>query len=229
MVKLIFFCRRRPEISRTRYAELVLDGHVPLALRHHPTMLAYAVNIVEVVPQGFDELDGVAELSFDTLEDYRERLYDSPVGRAAIERDVAGFMAGADGYVTTEHVQKAPGTPGALGERSPGVKLLCPVRRVPALSHEAFVEHWLTRHVPLALRHHPGLSKYVTNVVDQRLDGQSEAWDGIAELHFASTEAMATGMFDSPEGEVVIREDVARFIGRTGAYVVGEYPQKRSV
>jgi len=47
MVKLIFLCRRRPEIGHDEYVERVLRGHVPLALRHHPTMLGYVVNIVE--------------------------------------------------------------------------------------------------------------------------------------------------------------------------------------
>jgi len=225
MIKMIFLCRRRPDITHARYVELVLRGHVPLALRHHPTMRAYVVNPVERAPDGWPELDSVAELSFDSLADYRERLYDSPEGERIIQQDVAGFMGGADAYVTTEHVQKAPPR-GPLGERSPGVKLVCPVRRREGMTHGEFVEHWFGRHVPLALRHHPGLSGYVTNVVDARLAG-GEEWDGIAALYFPSAEVMAREMFDSPEGERVIRDDMARFIGRTGAYMVEEWVQKR--
>jgi uncharacterized protein (TIGR02118 family) len=226
MVKLVFLCRRRPDIGHAQYVERVLVRHVPLALRHHPTMRGYVVNPVESVPEGLPAIDSVAELWFDSLEDYRERLYDSPAGREAIATDVRRFMGGADGYVTTEHVQKAASDPPATGVRSAGVKLLCPVRRHAALDHRAFVDHWLGRHVPLALRHHPGLCRYVTNVVDARLDDGGEPWDGFAELHFPSAEALATGMFDSPDGERVIREDVARFIGHTGAYVVAEHPQR---
>ena len=40
MVKLIFLCRRRPDITHERYVELLLKGHVPIALRHHPTHAA---------------------------------------------------------------------------------------------------------------------------------------------------------------------------------------------
>jgi uncharacterized protein (TIGR02118 family) len=223
MIKMIFLCRRRPDITHERYVELVLRGHVPLALRHHPTMRAYVVNPVMHAPAGWPELDSVAELSFDSLADYRERLYDSREGERSIQEDVAGFMGGADAYVTTEHVQKAPPRV-ALGERSPVVKMVCPVRRREGMTHGEFVEHWLGRHVPLALRHHPGLVGYVTNVVDARLGG--EEWDGVGALYFRSLESMATEIFDSPEGERVIREDMARFIGHTGAYVCEEWVQK---
>ena len=225
MVKLVFLCRRRADLTHDRYAELVLDGHVPLALRHHPMMRKYVVNIVHGRRAGAQEVDSIAELSFDDLADFRERLYDSDEGRHAIERDVAGFMGGADAYVTREHVQKGPVTTAPLGTRSPGVKIVGLVRRVDGMSHEVFVDHWLHRHVPLALRHHPGLHKYVTNVVDVRL-GDAPDWDGIAELHFPSIEAMRTRFFDSPDGERIIREDMTRFIGHTWGYDVAEWVQR---
>lgn len=227
MVKLVFLCRRRPDLSHEEYVRRVLDGHVPLALRHHPTMRGYVVNAVDSAQEGLPAIDTVAELWFDDLADYRERLYDSPAGRAAIERDVVEFMGGAEALVTTEHVQKRAGAPTSLGVRSPGVKLVCPVRRRPDLDHDQFVAHWLGRHVPLALRHHPGLSAYVTNVVDGRPDGSAAEWDGIAELHFASEDALRTGLFDSPAGEAAIRADIERFIGFTAAYRVAEYVQRR--
>lgn len=223
MITMLFLCRRRPDIGHERYVELVLRGHVPLALRHHPTMRGYVVNPVLRSPDGWPELDSVAELSFDSLADYRERLYDSPEGERVIQRDVAGFMGGADAHVTTAHVQKAPPRV-ALGERSPVVKMVCPVRRRDGMSHDEFVAHWLGRHVPLALRHHPGLVGYVTCVVDQTLAG--EPWDGVGMLYFRSFESMAREIFDSPEGERVIREDMARFIGHTGAYICEEWVQK---
>ncbi len=226
MVKLIFLCRRRPGITHDRYADLLLRGHVPIALRHHPTLRRYVVNVVERAPDGLPALDSVGELSFDTLADYRERLYDSPEGERIVHRDVAGFMGGADAYATTEHVQKDRRVPAPLGTRTPGIKMVCPIVRAPHLTHEAFVEHWLGRHVPLALCHHPGLVTYVTNVVDERLSPTGPSIDGIGELHFASADAFASGLFDSPQGERAIRDDMARFIGHTAAYFVAEHVQK---
>ncbi len=226
MVKLVFLCRRRSDISLDTYADRLLTGHVPIALRHHPAMRKYVVNIVDRVPRGEEVLDSIGELSFASLDDFRERLYDSEEGRKIVERDVGGFMGGAHAYATTAHVQKMRPTSAPLGTRSPGIKLMCPIIRHPSMRHAEFVDHWLTRHVPLALQHHPGLIQYVTNVVDERLSPSGDPWDGFAELHFASEQSYRDGMFDSPAGERAIREDMARFIGRSAAYRVAEYVQK---
>lgn len=226
MRKLVFFCRRRPDLTHEEYARRVLEGHVPLALRHHPTMRHYVVNIVErpEIP-GSPEIDSVAELAFDTMDDYRDRLYDSPEGEAIIHRDVQGFMGGADAYECTAHVQKTRADR-VVGRTTPGVKLIAAVKRNPALSHEEFVEHWLHRHVPLALTHHPGLAHYVTNVVDARLSASGEDLDGIAELGFASETDLRERMYASEGGRRLIEEDIRRFIGSTHAWIVVEHPQK---
>ncbi len=226
MVKLIFLCRRRPDITHERYTDLLLNGHVPIALRHHPAMRKYVVNIVEHCPPAGEELDSVGELTFATLQDYRDRLYDSPEGEQTVSRDVAGFMGGAHAYATTEHVHKSTRRSVPIGKLTPGLKLLCPVKRKAGMGHADFVDHWLHRHVPLALKHHPRLTAYVTNVVDQRLSPTGEEWDGIAELSFAREHDAVQHMFDSATGERIIRDDIARFIGRTMAYRVAEYIQK---
>src|SRR6266404_5754153 len=90
MVKLVFLCRRRPDLTHERYVERLLGGHVPLALRHHPTPRRYVVNIVEDTRGPAPPLDSIGELWFDTLADYRERLYDSPEGAGIIARGAAG-------------------------------------------------------------------------------------------------------------------------------------------
>ena len=104
-------------------------------------------------------------------------------------------------------------------------KLVFLCRRKRGITHARYVELLLERHVPLALRHHRGLHKYVTNVVETRL-GDAPEWDGIAELHFPSREVMRAQFFDSAAGERVIREDMARFIGRTCGYDVAEYVER---
>ncbi len=224
MVKLIFLCRRRPDLDHDAYVARVLAGHVPLALRHHATMLGYVVNVVEEVGAGLEPLDSIAELTFASLDDFQRRLYDSPEGRAAIERDVAGFLGGADAYVTTEHVPLALDRRCASGARSPGVKFVCPVRRRPDLARDAFVAHWLGVHAPIAKAHHPGFTRYHINVAERRLgDASGPAWDGFTEMHFANPSTIAGGLFDSPEGERLVRDDVAKFIGQAGAYRVAEY------
>jgi len=223
--KLVFFCRRRAGLSREEYARRLVQGHMPIALRHHPTMRRYVVNVVDsVAVPGSSPFDSIGELSFDTLDDYRERLYDSPEGREIVGRDVRGFLASADAYECTEHVQREGAWPGPLGRRSPGVKLVAAMRRAAGMDHEAFVDHWLGRHIPLALAHHPGLVRYVTNVVDARFAPWAPGIDGIAELHFASEEDRRTRTYGSEEGRRAIEADVARFVGGIEAWVVSEWP-----
>jgi uncharacterized protein (TIGR02118 family) len=94
------------------------------------------------------------------------------------------------------------------------------------MSHGEFVEHWLDRHVPLALEHHPGLNRYVTNVVDEKLSEEGGAWDGFSELYFATREDFQKRMFASQQSEKIIWDDIDRFIGHTVGYLVAEYAQK---
>ncbi len=225
MVKLIFFCRRRADISHADYVERLLGGHVPIALRHHPRLRRYVVNIVEDRMGAAAECDSIGELWFDTLDDFQHRLYDSEAGREVVERDVRTFMAAADAYVTAEYVQKV-GSPAVIGQRSGGVKLICPIQRHAGMTHVQFVAHWLHRHVPLALVHHPGLSRYITNVIERRLSDGGAEWDGIAELHFATADDLRHRMYDSADGARIIAADIERFIGEGATYRVAEYVHK---
>ena len=225
MVKLVFLCRRRSDLTHERYVERLLGGHVPLALRHHPTLRRYVVNVVEDTRGPAPPLDSIGELWFDTLADYRERLYDSPEGAGIIARDVAGFMGSTAAYVTTEHVQRAPAAPPDLGRRAPGGKLFACLERLPGMTRAAFCAHWLERHVPLALRHH-ATTRYVTNVVDERLGGGGPDYDGFGELAFASAEDVRGRIYLSPAGQAEIEADIPRFIARVHAYLVAEYVER---
>jgi uncharacterized protein (TIGR02118 family) len=220
MVKLVFLCRRRADITHERYVELLLDGHVPLALRHHPTLRRYVVNVVEGTRGAVPALDSIGELWFDSLEDYRQRLYDSPAGAEAIGRDVARFLGSAATYVTDERVQREPPSPPPRGE-TVGDKLFACLQRRPALDRAAFAAHWLTRHAPLALRHH-ATTRYVTNVVTERLSPDALDYDGFAELVFPPGE-IARGIYLSPEGRAEIEADIPCFIGTAHAYLVREH------
>jgi uncharacterized protein (TIGR02118 family) len=223
MVKLVFLCRRRPDLTHASYVERLLGGHVPLALRHHPTLRRYVVNIVEGTRGPAPPLDSIGELWFDSLADYRERLYDSPQGAQKIAADVAGFLGSADAYVTAEHVQRAPAGSPATGGRTPGDKLFACLVRQPTLARDAFVAHWLGRHAPLALRHHD-TSRYVINAVEDRL-GAGADYDGFAELSFPPGE-LDRHMYLSPAGQAEIEADIPRFIGTVHAYLVSEHVER---
>jgi uncharacterized protein (TIGR02118 family) len=220
VVKLVFLCRRRGDVSHAEYVERLLGGHVPLALRHHPTLRRYVVNIVDGTQGAVPELDSIGELWFDSLADYEHRLYDSPAARDVIARDVGEFLGGAEAYATVEHVQRAPTELPPCG-RTDGEKLFACLRRRARLGREDFARHWLGRHAPLALRHH-ATTRYVINVVERRLSPAGPDYDGFAELVFPPGE-MARGMYLSAEGRQEIEADMPRFIGAVDAYVVSEH------
>jgi hypothetical protein len=220
MIKLIFLCRRRPDVSHERYVELLLRGHVPIALRHHPTLRKYVVNIVEVSPPG-RELDSIGELYFETLADFRDRLYDSPAGERIVSADVAGFMGGAAAYVVAEQAVRPAPQPPMLGARTPLTKIMTCFRRAADVGSDAFDAHWHDRHTPLVLAEAPPLGGYVRNVVTERLGRDGPPWDGI------ETQYVRPGGADADwPAENAVAADRRRFVAETARYVVAEYVEK---
>src|SRR5438093_758752 len=106
MVKLVFLCRRRSDLTHERYVERLLGGHVPLALRHHPTLRRYVVNVVEHTRGPAPPLDSIGELAFASAEDVRGRIYLSPAGQAEIEADIPRFIARVHAYLVAEYVER---------------------------------------------------------------------------------------------------------------------------
>ncbi len=92
------------------------------------------------------------------------------------------------------------------------------VRRPRELTHEDFAFHWTQVHAPLARRHHPGICRYVQNVVVHKLTPDAPDVDGIAELGFASLDDFRERMYDSPEGQQIIAADVREFIDVTAGW-----------
>jgi hypothetical protein len=220
MVKLVFLCRRRPDVSHEQYVDMLLAGHVPLALAHHPTLRRYVVNIVDSTRGPAPALDSIGELWFDSLADYRERLYDSSEGDGSSVATSLVFSVPPP--VRDERARAAD-----AGRRSTG-----PVARrarsssrascaCPGSSREAFATHWLERHA----RWPSGTTTRranVTNVVRERLSGDAAEYDGFAELTFPPGE-MQRHMYLTPDGQREVEADIPRFIGSVHAYVVTEH------
>ncbi len=111
------------------------------------------------------------------------------------------------------------------GARTPGVEIISAMRRLPALTHAGFDEHWRDRHAPLARQHHPGMWEYRQNAVLERPTPGSPDFDGIAIVGFPTAFDCQTRLYDSPEGEATIFEDLANFLDleRSEATFTGEY------
>jgi uncharacterized protein (TIGR02118 family) len=130
---------------------------------------------------------------------------DDTIGAIAIFRSAPPPLpAGTEAYRVDERVQ--------WDEGGVTITRISFVQRAAGLTHEQFAEHWTTVHAPLARRHHPGIARYVQNVVVDALTPGAPAVDGIAELGFRSVEDLRDRMYDSPAGQAAIAADVRAFI-----------------
>ena len=119
----------------------------------------------------------------------------------------AWFDAPVHAYRVDERVQ-------IDGEVTPYVVQCSFVRRHPALTRDQFAAHWHDVHAPLVPHHHPGVARYVQNVVVEPLTSDTPEVDGIAQLSFRTAHDFHERYYDSPEGRALVGADVARFIDR---------------
>jgi hypothetical protein len=100
----------------------------------------------------------------------------------------------------------------------PELYFLC--SRRAGLTHAQYAAHLLERHAPLALRHHAGLRGYVLNVVDPEVaDPGASSIDSVNALSYDSLADFELRNYDSAEGERLVTEDHARFLGGAAGYV----------
>jgi len=100
-VTQLSFVRRNPGLDRDAFAHHWSEVHAPLARVHHPKVVRYAQNVVvEVLTPGAIHIDGVAELTFPSLDDCRHHRYDSPEGQEIVQADVARFLELGAGWRT---------------------------------------------------------------------------------------------------------------------------------
>jgi uncharacterized protein (TIGR02118 family) len=90
MVSPVF---RAAALSHAEFDAHWRDRHAPLALKHHVGMWRYDQHAVtEVLTPGAPAFDGIATLSFESVEDYEQRLFDSNEGRDIIMADTRRFL-----------------------------------------------------------------------------------------------------------------------------------------
>ncbi len=100
----IVFVRRAPGITREQMAAHWSEQHTPLVRQHHPAFSQYVQNVVlDAVTPGTPDVDGVAEMHFRSLDELRDRFYDSEDGRRIIAEDVDRFLDRARGWRILGH------------------------------------------------------------------------------------------------------------------------------
>lgn len=170
------------------------------------------------VRAGGEEHDPLAEIDTEREVSAVVSLWEPASVEAALGFPVpaGGRLVGA--YCVDEVVQKEYdwSSPGTI---TPGVKLVCFVRRRKDLTHEAYSRHWRKRHGPLAVAHQSRYWHYVQNHIVEPLTDTTPDFDGIGELHYRSAEDVLN-TFDSEEGERLVLEDAQRFMSHEGSTVL---------
>lgn len=207
---------------------MLLGDHVPLALKHHPTMRRYTVNIVRDEEGGGSPalVDSIGQLSFDSLQDYQQRLYDSAEGERLVHEDVSRFMAAATAWVTGERVVSAAPA-GELATVTENDKLVVALRRVAGLPDESFVDRLANDHLPALMTACPGLVGCVVNEVECRLSEDGERWDAFVEFWLAPGVRGLEQALAAAPGRDVLRVDYDRLVADSCQWSVREYVQKR--
>ena len=82
-------------------------------------------------------------------------------------------------------------------------KRLGVLRRKDGITHEQFVDHWLTRHAALCVTL-PGLRRYAVNLVERGRFAHFD-YDGFSELWFDSEEDLQNAL-QSPEGRNLLAD-----------------------
>ena len=84
---------RRADMSRENFDHHWSTSHGPLAIEHHPGMIAYRQNLVtEVLSTGAPAFDGIAQCGFANREAFEQRFFASEESKKIIGRDTRAFV-----------------------------------------------------------------------------------------------------------------------------------------
>jgi uncharacterized protein (TIGR02118 family) len=117
VVKLVFCCRRRPELTREQFQAYWLDSHGPLVRSLHealPQMRRYVQSHTLITPandaiqqsRGTDEpFDGITEVWFDSLEAMGSTTEEATAAGHKLLEDESTFIdfAASSVFLTVEH------------------------------------------------------------------------------------------------------------------------------
>ena len=224
MIKSISLLQRKPHLSRAAFVRHWLDVHVPMC-HDVPGLRGYAVSTIvehqsrpDVPSLAMDELDGLAQVWFDSLEARAQAA--ASAGGKRWHADGGTIIGSIRTFVTREHfVVPLPAV-------RPTFKTLSVIKRKPHLSDDQFQHEWAVVHARMA-NGVPGLRGFtLSEIVEEQfrpdiapfpLDGPV---DGFAESWWDSPASRAE-MVASAEGKAWFAHG-ATFIGHVRSILLEE-------
>lgn len=93
MFRVHIWLRKKDEMPAEEFQRYWMEEHAPIARDGYSGLKGYVVNVVTRVPQGQDApYDGVAELRWDSREDFSADMKSEAAARAT--EDLKGFTRG---------------------------------------------------------------------------------------------------------------------------------------
>jgi hypothetical protein len=123
----------------------------------------------------------------------------------------SAFPASDAAYAVSRRVIKQRPR-GPDGSRSEGFTIVCPSVRASFLTHDEFDAHWRDNHSRIHVASSPGTCHYEQLTIDEALNPNAPSWDGVGLLSFASAHDYIERLFDGPQGQQAIFDDIARFL-----------------
>ncbi len=210
MVKVITFLKRKVGMPVEEFQSYWRTRH-PEVVTRLPGVRRYVQSHAILSIHGHEDpiYDGIAEVWADDTDALRA-MTRSP-GHAAVQADEARFIdrASIGVIITEDHVIKDGAVP------PDALKSVAFLTRKPGLSVQAFQQHWLEVHGPIAAAL-PGLKRFVQSHTRRSAydAGRVPAYDGVVLTWFDSAEAVR-GAASTPEYARVLA-DARNFLAPGG-------------
>ena len=168
-----------------------------------------------VIEWWFDQPDNIADIA---------ELFSSPAAAAAIRDGLRAHGAVVFDYLVKYKVNNhSPYTPS--DQRSPGIKAIHLIRWPAEVSEEAADRAW-DYHASNASRYHPGLSRYVRNIVTKPLTPGAPPFNAVGELYFAQNKLVNLRVFKSARERSAVEAEIGDFVGPIVSLHTSEYVLK---
>jgi hypothetical protein len=240
--KVMQFIACEPGRDRAAFREHYLRAHAPLVMLHCPRLRRYVVNLVDVkasirhrsgmaplnrelAPPPFEV---ATEMWFDSFDDFKDqaRRYSSPASRELLNDDLQAMGARVYDYLIAETTQWNRTPRPAVGERTPGVKMLGFSRRRENLANKDVEAMW-RKHSIAAAKYHAAATSYLQDGVIAALTPDAPVVHGIAELFFPTVEDLEERFYGGTvEGEKAIEADAGPFLADAIGLYTSEYVLK---
>ncbi len=217
-----------PSADRAGFRASMRAELAPALLAAVPALAALSLDLVDATPavppwQRPGEPAAPAAPPFDAVFDLWGEAAVLDAALAFLDARTAGLArASARMAETVEKDELA--RPAGI---APGVKFLALMTFRDDLPEAAARRLW-AHHAGLALRVHVGMARYVRDWVEALAPAALPVprFQGVAELHFPSVEAMTTRWFDSEAGRAAIIHDVGHFLERATRLYTTEHVLK---